>query len=269
MSGPKISLIINTYNQPEYLRRVLTAVTRQSRLPNEVKLADDGSGEETRQVFANWAATQSFSCKHLWQPNEGFRRCRILNQAIADSQSEYVVFLDGDTVPHWRFIEDHQLLARPGCFVQGHRALIEQRSAEYFGTGDFGSDRTRAFWSGQISGWGNAFRWPLAFRRVRSDLRGIRGCNLAIWREDLVRVNGYNEAFAGWGREDSELAARLMNSGIRRRDARGWAVCCHLWHPPASRTGLAANEGLLAAAIQESRRRCELGLNQYLPNTSG
>src|SRR5579883_3474554 len=124
MSGPKISLIINTYNQPEYLRRVLTAVTRQSRLPNEVKLADDGSGEETRQVFANWAATQSFSCKHLRQPNEGFRRCRILNQAIADSQSEYVVFLDGDTVPHWRFIEDHQLLARPGCFVQGHRALI-------------------------------------------------------------------------------------------------------------------------------------------------
>ena len=196
-----------------------------------------------------------------------FCRCRILNQAIADSQSDYVVFLDGDTVPHPKFIADHKALATPGSFVQGHRALIEQRAAKYFGTGNFASDRRRAMCSAQINGWGNAFRWPLAIRRVRTDLRGIRGCNLAIWRADLVRVNGYNEAFTGWGREDSELAVRLMNSGIRRRDVRGRIVCCHLWHPPASRAGLPANDELLNAAIRESRQRCELGLNQHLSTT--
>lgn len=268
MSAPKISLIINTFNQPDYLGRVLAAISRQTHLPHEVKLADDGSGEETRGVFDRWAASQTFSCKHLWQENQGFRRCRILNQAIADSKGDYVVFLDGDTVPHWRFIADHQSLARKACFVQGHRALVQQQASEYFGMGDFAADRKKAFLSGQINGWGNAFRWPMAFRRVRADLRGIRGCNLGVWRADLVRVNGYNEDFKGWGREDSELAARLMNSGVRRRDARGWAICWHLWHPPASRTGLVANEGLLAAAIQESHKRCEMGLSQYLPRPS-
>jgi hypothetical protein len=94
-------------------------------------------------------------------------------------------------------------------------------------------------------------------------LRGIRGCNLAIWRADLQRVNGYNEAFTGWGREDSELAVRLLNSGVRRLDVRGWALCYHLWHPPASRTQLTDNDRLLAEAVQAGASRCERGLNQY------
>ena len=85
-----------------------------------------------------------------------------------------------------------------------------------------------------------------------------------MWRADLVRVNGYNEAFTGWGREDAELAARLMNSGVRRVDVRGRALCYHLWHPPADRTGLAANDELLAAAVEQSRQRCEQGLDAAL-----
>ena len=119
--------------------------------------------------------------------------------------------------------------------MQGHRALIGQRAAEWFGKNDFAADRFRALRSGQLSGWKHAYHWPRPLRRVRSDLNGIRGCNLGLWRADLVRVNGYNEAFVGWGREDSELAVRLMNSGVRRLDVRGWALCYHLWHPPASR----------------------------------
>jgi hypothetical protein len=95
-------------------------------------------------------------------------------------------------------------------------------------------------------------------------LRGIRGCNLAIWRDDLIRVNGYDEAFVGWGREDSELAARLINSGGLRRDLRGWALCYHLWHPPASRSGVEANDQLLSATVASRAKRCVLGLNQYL-----
>lgn len=264
-TAPGIALIVNTFNQPDYLARVLAAITRQTRLPDEVLVADDGSGDETRQVMAKWAGTQTFRTEHVWQKNEGFRRSRILNQAIAHARSEYVVFLDGDTVPHPQFVADHRALAAPGSFVQGHRALIEQRAAAEFGKGDFTEDRSRALWSRQLRGWANSFRWPIAYKRFRADLRGIRGCNLGIWRSDLMRVNGYNEAFTGWGREDAELAARLMNSGVRRRNARGWALCYHLWHPPASRAGLPANDGLLAAAINESQQRCEHGLDQYFP----
>ena len=97
-------------------------------------------------------------------------------------------------------------------------------------------------------------------------MRGIRGCNLGIWREDLIKVNGYNEAFVGWGREDSELAVRLMNARVRRLDIRGWALCYHLWHALASRDNLAANEELLQNAIENHSTHCQLGLNAHLQN---
>jgi predicted glycosyltransferase involved in capsule biosynthesis len=94
-------------------------------------------------------------------------------------------------------------------------------------------------------------------------LKGIRGCNLAIWRADLVEVNGYNEAFIGWGREDSELAVRLMNCGVQRLDVRGWALCYHLWHPPASRSHFATNDKALQEAILRKSKHCERGLADH------
>jgi glycosyltransferase involved in cell wall biosynthesis len=259
-----LSLIINTYNQPDYLGRVLRGVLRQSSSPEEVLLADDGSSEETGALFQVWAAKQAFKTAHVWQEHQGFRRARVLNQAIARAGSDYLVFLDGDTLPHPQFIADHREAAVRDAFLQGHRALLRKRGASWFGLGEFEPDRRRALWLGQIQGLKHAFRWPRALVRTRPDLRGIRGCNLGIWREDLVRVNGYNEAFVGWGREDSELAVRLMNTGRQRVDLRGRALCYHLWHPPASREGLEANDRLLAFTQEKRLTRCVLGLGQYL-----
>lgn len=262
--GPfSLTLIINTYEQPDYLARVLAAVTAQVSPPNEVLVADDGSGPETGRVISEWSARQAFPTAHVRQPHEGFRRSRILNQAVAQARAQYIVFLDGDTVPHPAFVSDHRQLARPGTFIQGHRALVRQRAAAWFGLGQFARDRRHAFWLGQLEGIKHAFRWPWPLLRTRTDLRGIRGCNLGIWREDLVRVNGYNEAFVGWGREDSELATRLMNSGVQRLDIRGRALCYHLWHPPASRQSLAANDQLLAHARAADATRCEDGLAKW------
>ncbi len=261
---PRISLIISSFEQPDYLARLLAALTRQSSPPEEVVLADDGSGDAERAVFAKWAAAQPRRAEHVWQPQEGYRRARILNQAIARTRGDYVVFLDGDIVPHPQFIADHARLGRPGAFIQGHRVLVKKQASAWFGLGEFERDRRRAFWQGQLEGLKHVFRWPRSLVRARADLRGVRGCNLGIWREDLVRVNGYNEAFVGWGREDTELCVRLMNQGIRRMDVRGWALCYHLWHLPASRAGLPANDDLLAKARTSGARVCEQGLSQYL-----
>jgi GT2 family glycosyltransferase len=259
-----LTLVINTFNQPDFLLRVLNAVTRQTEPPQELILADDGSDNETRRVFDDWAGRQLFACHRTWQERAGFRRARILNLAIARATKQYLVFLDGDTVPHPRFLSDHWRVARPGIFVQGHRALIEKRAAAYFGIGQFSSDRRRALLSGQLHGLKHAYRWLWAACRERADLRGIRGCNLAVRRDDLLRVNGYNEAFIGWGREDSELAVRLMNAGVRRLDVRGWALCYHLWHPPASRENLPANDELLNRALAQRSTRCDLGVSAHL-----
>ena len=258
-----VSLVVNTFNQPDYLTRVLDAASRQSSLPDEVLLADDGSTPETKAAFDRWRAAQTFRCEHVWQEHLGFRRARVLNQAIARARGDYLIFLDGDSVPHPDFIADHRALARPGQFVQGHRALIGRKAAEGFGRHQFSRDRWRALGRFQLRGWKHAFRWPWPLRRVRDDLGGVRGCNLAMWRADLIRVNGYNEAFIGWGREDSELTVRLMNSGLRRLDVRGWALCYHLWHSPVSRGELAANDELLERAVQEKAIHCASGLNQH------
>jgi glycosyltransferase involved in cell wall biosynthesis len=263
-AAPRLALIVNTWNQPEVLARVLDAVSRQADKPEEIVLAEDDTDPATQEIFQRWTARQSARTQHVRQKHEGFRRSCILNQAIACAAGEYLIFLDGDTLPHPQFIADHRRLARRGAFLQGHRALVQEAAATWFGRNAFRSDRRRAFWRGQLAGWKHAFRWPRPLVRARRDLQGIRGCNLGIWRDDLVRVNGYNEGFVGWGREDSELAVRLMNSGRQRLDVRGWALCYHIWHPPADRAGLAANDELLAQAQKTGATRCECGLDQHL-----
>ena len=145
--------------------------------------------------------------------------------------------------------------------------MIEREAAAWFGLGEFASDRHRALFTGQLRGLKHAFRWPVPLRRFREDLRGIRGCNLAIARSDLERVNGYNEAFEGWGREDSELAVRLLNAGVRRLDVRGRCLCYHLWHPPVNRSRLAENDELLERAMATGSQRCGQGLTDHHPRT--
>ncbi|MGD0253940.1 MAG: glycosyltransferase [Verrucomicrobiota bacterium] len=267
MVKASVALVVNTCNQPEYLARVLSAVSAQSSLPDEVVLADDGSGEETLHVFEQWAVAQAFSVHHAWHEKNGFRRSRILNAAIALARSEYIIFLDGDTIPHRDFTADHRTLAKRNFFIQGHRVLVSQKASHFFGAGDFSSDRRRAFFSGQLKGFKHIFRWLLPFKRIVPNLHGVRGCNLSVWRSDLVKINGYNEDYFGWGCEDLDLALRLMNCGIRRLDVRGRALCYHLWHPLLDRSNLAANQRILAETASHQRVTCEHGLNQHLSNS--
>jgi glycosyltransferase involved in cell wall biosynthesis len=260
---PTVALIISSYDMPNYLGRVLQAVEAQDAPPEEVFLADYGSGQESLHLFKSWAAKQPFGCEHVGEEHDGFRKSRILNQAVAKAKSDYLIFLDGDTLPHPRFVSDHRRIAKPGHTVQGHRTLVRHRASRSFGMGEFDADRSQAFWKGQLRSWKTVFRWPAPSRKVRKDLQGVRGNNLAIWRADLVKVNGYNEDFAGLGREDSELMSRLLKAGVRRMEVRGWALCYHLWHMPASRPSQ-ATEKHLKEAMMSGKTACEKGLDQYL-----
>jgi len=128
-ASPSLALVVNTFNQPDYLLRLLNAVTRQTQLPQEVVLADDGSDDRTRGVFEGWASRQSFHCVRVWQEHAGFRRARILNLAIARAASSYLVFLDGDTVPHPSFVADHLRLARPRTSRRRASAFIRRTAS--------------------------------------------------------------------------------------------------------------------------------------------
>jgi len=257
-----VSLIISTYNRPEALAKVLAGVARQLRSPKEILIADDGSTEPTRILIEQWKSKSRVPVGHLWHPDEGFRKTIILNKAIIKAQGEYIVFLDGDCVPHLRFIADHEALAEKGFWVQGRRCFVKSEYVEKF------DPATTSVWQwllrGRISGGFKALRFPAPIIRRGTEQRGIIGCNMGMWREDLVAVNGFDEAYTGWGiGEDSDIGSRLYHLGRPRKFVYGHAIIYHLNHPPLSRTQFRDNSARLEETLRAKRVRCEQGLARH------
>jgi glycosyltransferase involved in cell wall biosynthesis len=261
MPPQRISLIISTYQNPAALDKVLKGIEAQTQRPEEILIADDGSGAPTRELIERWQA--SLKLKHVWHEDKGFRKTIILNRAVVAATGEYIVLLDGDCLPHPEFIRDHAALAEKDFWVQGRRCFVRE---EY--VAEFSVNRTPvALWClrNRITGWGKAFRLPFPVIRRNKKHRGIIGCNMGFWREDLVAVNGFDEDYAGWGiGEDSDLGARLYHLGRPRKFVYGWAVTYHLNHPQLSKTHVPDSLERLAQTIASGKIRCQRGLQQYL-----
>jgi glycosyltransferase involved in cell wall biosynthesis len=260
----RIAVVMTTYETPEALAKVLEGYALQSRVPDEVVVADDGSGAGTRELIARWQAKAPYRLLHVWQPNQGYRRSRILNMGVAASSSDYVVFTDGDCLPHRDFVADHQKLAEPGFWVQGKRAQIRQSfAAQAQATDARGLHLLRRGWV-----WRAAYglRWPIpiVWKQTGTFRERALGSNMGMWRSDLDAVNGFNEAFIGWGSEDREVTVRLYHLGRRKKFVLGRALQYHLDHPATSRQHAKDNGAILAAVRAKQLTRCEQGLKQHL-----
>lgn len=261
----RVALIITTYERPDALAAVLDSVSRQKVAPAEIVIADDGSGPATHKLAAGFGAVSTAPARFVSQPHEGFRLTRLRNLAIAATRADYLVFIDGDMLLHADFIADHVRLARRGCFTQGVRVRADEALTQRLI-----ADPTTKIKLG-ASGLGRLRRayllqspWLASMtRRLANGFIAIKGCNQAFWRDDLVRVNGFNEAIQGWGPEDKELCARLANAGVRRQTLLFGGIACHLHHAAASRAALPANLGVLATTRREHRVRCDLGLDAH------
>lgn len=260
----RTSVVVITYNWPEALRAVLRGLADQSELPYEVIVTDDGSGEATRSMLREMARDYPVRLVHLWQPDDGARMSRARNRGIAAAQGDYIVLMDGDMVPGRQFIRDHQAFARHECFVQGSRMLPnEEASARMLAQDDF---RLHVFSRG-LERRRHALRLPWlarAWARPTVSRRGIKSCNMAFWREDLVALNGFNEAMTGWGREDAELAVRAFQHGLERRDLRFAGMAVHLWHRSRKYRGRSINDDILDATVAQNLERCEQGIDMHL-----
>jgi glycosyltransferase involved in cell wall biosynthesis len=259
----KLTLLISTYEAPLALGKVLQGVALQTRLPDEVFITDDGSGEATRKVVDQWRATVSFPVHHVWHPHEGFRKIILLNKAVAAAQGDYLVFTDGDCVPHPRFMADHEALAERGFWVQGRRCYVLEPYVPEFEPG-----RTPVWqWmiTRRIGGVAKGFRLPVPIVFRNREQRGIIGCNMAFWRDDVVAVNGFDETLLGRGiGPDSDLGTRVYNLGHPRKFVYGHAIVYHLDHPVMPRENLPQKRVLLDERIRSGQTRCERGLDQYL-----
>lgn len=265
MNAPTCSLLVATYNWPEALAAILASVAAQSRPPDEVLVADDGSGAPTRAVIEEAMRRSAVPLRHVWQPDDGFRAGQIRNKAVAAATGAYVIQIDGDMVLHPDFVADHLAAAAPGRFVGGSRVVL-------------GPEATRRLLAGgprpgplspDVRNRFNALRAPALGRAVGRlwsprSLRSIRGCNMAYWRDDFVAVNGYDEAYVGWGREDTDLVVRLHQYGLARTFFKLRGIAYHLHHSENSRARLGLNDELLARAAAGGSFRCERGVDQYL-----
>ena len=235
---PTTSLIITTYNKPDYLRLAIRTALRQTVPPHEVIVADDGSTEESFEVTRALRRETDVPIVHVWQEDKGFRLNRSRNNAIAVATGEYIALLDGDCFIGPRYIEDHARTARPGFYVAGTRThLLAERRDYVLKTGD---TRIGVFTSGttkRLHSIRSRFLSRLTSETgtldeeiTPTERRGVAGANLAFWRADALKVNGFDERFEGYGGNDVEFANRLTRAGVRRYKVEHLAVAYHFAH---------------------------------------
>ena len=264
-----IGVIISTYNNPRWLEKTLWGYLCQTHAPFELIIADDGSGQETKDLIASYQAKSFPNIKHVWHADHGFQKCKILNKALVEAESDYLIFTDQDCIPRKDFIETHLRYARKGYILSGGYFKLPMPISEAIAYGDILSQQAFSLsWLKQL-GLKQSFKntklvKSSAFTTLMNCITPTRatwnGMNASGWREDLLAVNGFNEEMQ-YGGEDRELGERLFNMGIRSKQIRYSAICLHLDHERPYK-----NEAVMAKnkAIRKETKR-----NQVIKTPNG
>lgn len=259
------TLLITTYNWPEALELVLMSVENQTIMPDEIIIADDGSTKETKDLIRHWQNKLTTVVIHSWQEDIGFRAAASRNNAIVKSSGDYIIMIDGDLILHTNFIKDHINHCKSNQFVIGTRVLLSESYSnqlllEKKVNFTVNSNQIIANYKNTIN---NSFLSKLISYKTTS-YKQVRSCNMACFKNDLIKVNGFNEDFIGWGREDTELVVRLLNAKIIRENLKFNANALHIFHPENSKKMLPLNDLILENTIKKKLNRCQNGLDKYL-----
>lgn len=270
---PKISLIVTTYNQPAMLNAVLLSLVAQTISDFEILVADDGSTSETDELIAQWQLQLGSRLVHVKQPDDGFRAAQIRNKAAAKATGNYLIFIDGDCLCPKNFIARHLALAEIGYFVAGNRILCNKTLSETILQSKINYMAfSWRFWliqraQNKINSFLKMLYLPFhALRRRSPDKwQGVKTCNLGVWRDDIILVNGFDEAFVGWGFEDSDLVVRMLQAGIKHKSGRFAVGVFHLWHPENTRQNTSQNWQRFCDRLETLKlNKIDMGINQYL-----
>ncbi len=268
-----ISVVVTTYNQPDWLEKVLWSLGSQPDRNFEVLVADDGSGPETRELVARADTLVGVPVRHVWHEDSGFRKCAILNQAILASRGDYLFFTDGDCLLRADCLAVHRRLATPGYFLSGGYTKLPLSTSQRISREDVLSGRATsarglralgAPWSHRLIRLSAGPALGSALDRLTTTRATFNGHNASVWRSDAIRVNGFDERLA-YGGLDREFGERLENAGVRGRQVRHRALVVHLDHPRGYRDAavVAHNRALRADTVASGRTRAVEGLDRY------
>jgi len=234
----KLSVIVSTYNQPEWLEKVLHGYQHQTFQDFEIVIADDGSDQRTAELIELFRKSANFPIKHVWHPDAGFQKCAILNKAIAQSDADYLVFTDGDCIPRQDFLATHARLAEPGKFLSGGYCKLDLALSRTITTQDIASGRAFSLaWLrdhglkdfSQSIKIGAKPAMALMLDQFSLTKATWNGHGSSTWKQDILAVNGHNEQMK-YGGEDREMGERLMNRSLSGKRIRYRAVLLHLDH---------------------------------------
>lgn len=240
----KVSVIISTYNSPEWLEKVLWGYEVQSYHNFEVVIADDGSGPETFKSIEKFKSNSKLALVHVWHEDRGFQKSEILNKAIEAASGDYLIFSDGDCIPRWDFVEVHVRYAEKGYFLSGGYFMLPMATSKKITRDDIHSGRSFSVqWLQE-----NGLKWTYKVMKLLSNRQlGIvlnfmtptkatwNGHNSSGWKSDILAINGFNEDMQ-YGGQDRELGERLMNKGLKGKQIRYSAICIHLDHKRGYKT---------------------------------
>ena len=258
-----ISILLATYNWPQALKLCLDSLATQTDHHFEIIIADDGSTESTKQVIDTFRASHPISITHLWQEDQGFRKTKILNQAIASAKGDYLIFLDGDCIVQPDFVARHRELAQEGYLVTGSRVLLNEKLTQElltWNTWDFKRFSSNLISERFSSGINKCLPLMIKFGNggwrdyQKFVWRRIKGCNMACWKADAQAIDGFDEAMTGWGHEDADFVFRLQRHHVKRKSG-SWATeVLHLFHKIHDQSNAAENarrvrEKILAKAM--------------------
>jgi|TARA_B100001093_G_scaffold119710_1_gene112379 glycosyltransferase involved in cell wall biosynthesis len=247
---PSISVIISTYNKPNFLEKVLTGYAHQTFKDFEIIIADDGSTKKTKNIINKFSQSISQDIIHVWQKDNGFRKCKILNKAIIISSNEYLVFSDGDCIPNRHFLDTHNKLAKSGYFLSGGHFPVNEKVSNAIKLKDIEAgdcfNKSFIFKNGQPLG-KNFFKLiknsflAKCLDQITPTKNTFNGNNSSSWRKDIIFSNGFDERME-YGGLDCELGYRLNNNGIKSIQVRNRATVIHLYHTRPYKNAEAVNK---------------------------
>ncbi len=274
MNSDFISIIVSTYNSPDYLEKVLIGFNQQSHDNFEVIIADDGSTETTKNKITSLQSKLKYKLIHAWHEDNGFQKCVILNKAITLTNSDYIVFTDGDCIPRKDFLSTHLQYREKGYFLSGGYFKLSQEVSDQI---DIKAIIT-----------GNCFtkNW-LIHKGLKKSIKNLKlttnrnlaqilnsitptnaswnGHNASGWKEDIICANGFDERMQ-YGGEDRELGERLFNTGIQSKQIRYSAICIHLEHARGyvEESMLIKNKAIREETKKNKKTHTAFGINKEL-----